>query len=31
MIAQGTLKVGDTAGIQAALDNLVEGATAPLD
>jgi len=31
MVAQGSLKVGDTAGIQAALDNLVEGATAPLD
>lgn len=31
MIAQGTLKVGDTDGIQTALDNLVEGATAPVD
>lgn len=31
MIAQGTLKVGDTAGIQAALDSLVQGVSAPAD
>lgn len=31
MVAQGTLNVGDTAAIQVALDNLVEGATSPLE
>ncbi len=31
MVAQGALKVGDEAGIQTALDNLVEGATAPVN
>ena len=31
MIAKGELDVNDTAGIQAALDTLVEGATAPIN
>ena len=31
MIAQGELSADDTAGIQAALDTLVEGATAPIN
>lgn len=30
MVAKGVLKEGDTAGIQAALDTLVEGVTAPI-
>ena len=30
MVATGVLKEGDTAGIQAALDTLVDGVTAPI-
>lgn len=30
MVAKGVFKEGDTAGIQAALDTLVEGVTAPV-